>query len=322
LLFQNTLTIGDVLNFVLLLITALTLVFAIRQIRSGYIAQKAAFFKELYLLSTSDPDIRDAFLLIEYDEFVYDDHFHQASPHERKIDAMVNFYDLLCDLYFQRILTEHEMEAFRPNLLRVYQNKHIRNYLKFLSVFYRTSGYHGRRADAFLRYGEEQLQRLLRANKPNELFLTVDDAIVFYEEQKGKLDDLLRVAEGKLSPADIVESPVMHKIRAVDSLNRNFQILFAEQQASSNDPVERDQRTLELLKQEFQGMGSAVIPATLREAIDTSGVYDPSRLIIGLEALRAKLLAEENRRAKTQVHHVPDKISMKHLFSHWDSAWG
>ena len=133
--FQDSVTVGDLLTLLLLLFAALTLLFAYLQIRAGYRAQKAAFFKELYLLSTSDPDIRDVFLLIGYDEFVYDDHFHQVTPHERKIDAMLNFYDLLCDLYFERIVSDHEMETFRPNLLRVYQNEHIRNYINFLRVF-------------------------------------------------------------------------------------------------------------------------------------------------------------------------------------------
>lgn len=115
--FQDLITIGDLISFTLLIATGLAVFYAYLQVRANYATQKSGFFKELYLIMFSDPDIRDAYLLIEYERFVYDDHFHGASPHEVIIDRMLNFFNLLCDLYAQKVLTEHEMSFFKYSII-------------------------------------------------------------------------------------------------------------------------------------------------------------------------------------------------------------
>lgn len=83
----------------------------------------------------SDPDIRDAYYLVEYGEFVYDHSFH-GSSNEKQIDRLLSFVDLVCDLFAQGIITEHEMSFFKYEFTRIHQNANVQGYLKFLKSFY------------------------------------------------------------------------------------------------------------------------------------------------------------------------------------------
>jgi len=51
----------------------------------------------------------------------------------------------------------------------------------------------------------------------------------------------------------------------------------------------------------------------LYAAIHKSGANGLPRIIVGLKALRARFLIEENKRLQKEVHSVPDKISIEHL---------
>jgi hypothetical protein len=72
----------------------------------------------------SDPDIRKAYYQIEYDRFVYDDSFH-GSDNEQLIDRLLSFADLVCDLYSQGLITRREMNFFKYEFIRIYQELNI-----------------------------------------------------------------------------------------------------------------------------------------------------------------------------------------------------
>jgi hypothetical protein len=93
----------------------------------------------LYSTIFTDPDIKKAFYLIEYEKFIYDESFH-CSPDEQAFDRMFGFNDLVCDLYFQGVLTKREMAYFRYGFTRIYQNKEVVKYLDFLKSFFSDSG--------------------------------------------------------------------------------------------------------------------------------------------------------------------------------------
>jgi hypothetical protein len=133
---QNTISIADIINAFLLLAAVAGIFLTYRQIQQTYKTQKAAFFKDLYSMMFSDLDIRKAYYQIEYDNFAYDSSFH-GSKNEQRIDRLLSFADLVCYLYDQKMLTEHEMDFFKYEFIRIYRDKGIQDYLKFIKGFYR-----------------------------------------------------------------------------------------------------------------------------------------------------------------------------------------
>lgn len=134
--FQKTISIADIINVLLLLAAVIGIFLTYRQTRHTYKTQKATFFKDLYSIMFSDPDIRKAYYQIEYDRFVYDSSFH-GSKNEQRIDRLLNFADLVCYLHGQNMLTEYEMSFFKYEFIRMYTDKNMQGYLKFLRDFYR-----------------------------------------------------------------------------------------------------------------------------------------------------------------------------------------
>jgi hypothetical protein len=132
---QNAFSVADLINTGLLLVAIIGIFLTYRQIREGYKTQKAAFFKDLYSTIFADEDIRQAFYRIEYKKFVYPKEFH-GSETEKLIDRLLGFMDLVCDLYAQGVITDHEMAFFNYHFTRVYDDSNIQGYLEFLKGFY------------------------------------------------------------------------------------------------------------------------------------------------------------------------------------------
>jgi hypothetical protein len=137
--FQSNVSVTDLINVALLVVAIIGIFLTYRQIRIGYKTQKATFFKEIYSTMFSDPDIRNAYYQIEYDEFTYDSEFH-GSENEKLIDRLLSFVDLVCELYNQKVITEREMSFFHYEFIRIYKNKNVQAYLKFLKKFYKKVG--------------------------------------------------------------------------------------------------------------------------------------------------------------------------------------
>jgi hypothetical protein len=153
--FENTFTIADILNFILLLITAIGVILAYRQIKEGRKTQSATFFKELYSTMFSDTEIGNAYYKIEYNEFNYDKSFH-GSEEEKIIDRLLGFVDLLCYLHAQRVITDKEMMFFRYRLFRIYKNPNIQRYFEFLRLFFDAVGSQARPFNSFFSYCERE----------------------------------------------------------------------------------------------------------------------------------------------------------------------
>jgi hypothetical protein len=133
--FQKTISIADIINALLLLAAVIGIFLTYRQTRHTYRTQKATFFKDLYSIMFSDPNIRKAYYQIEYDNFIYDSSFH-GSKNEQRIDRLLSFADLVCYLYGQKMLTEYEMSFFKYEFVRMYTDKNMQEYLTFLKNFY------------------------------------------------------------------------------------------------------------------------------------------------------------------------------------------
>jgi hypothetical protein len=122
------------------------------QLRSNGRTQRGSFLKDLYLTLITDPLICEAYYLIEYNKFTYDSNFH-GSPTEPKIDRLLSFADLVCELYFQGIIKRREMEFFTYRLLRLAKDPNIQAYLEFLTGFYKQVGTKKRPFHSFVSYG-------------------------------------------------------------------------------------------------------------------------------------------------------------------------
>jgi hypothetical protein len=152
----SIISIADILNSILLLATIIGVFLAYRQIKEGRKTQRATFFKDLYLTLYGDTDIGNAYYQIEYGEFLYDENFH-GSPDEKSIDHLLNFANLVCRLYHQKVITEQEMSVFHYRFLRIYQDPHVQNYLEFLTSFsFNQVGV--RRLQDFVSYCEKELE--------------------------------------------------------------------------------------------------------------------------------------------------------------------
>ena len=122
------------------------------QVRSNGRTQRGSFLKDLYLTLITDPWICEAYYLVEYNKFTYDSNFHN-SPTEQKIDRLLSFADLVCELYFLGIIKRREMEFFKYRFLRLAADSSIQAYLEFLTGFYERVGMKKRPFHSFASYG-------------------------------------------------------------------------------------------------------------------------------------------------------------------------
>lgn len=103
---QSILTVSDLINSVLLVVAIIGIFITYRQMKEGYKTQKASFFKDLYLTMWSDREIRDTYYDIEYNKIIYNINFH-GSTDEKRLDHLLCFTDLICELYSQRVITDN-----------------------------------------------------------------------------------------------------------------------------------------------------------------------------------------------------------------------
>jgi len=150
----SKLSLSDRIQMGLLLAAVIGIALTYWQVRSNARTHRAVFLKELYFTVTSDTSICEAYYAIEYERFRYGPDFH-GSQLEPKIDRLLSFADLVCDLYSQRVIKKHEMAFFRYRFLRIAQDANIREYLAFLVDFYSRVGIAKRPYHSFLAYSEK-----------------------------------------------------------------------------------------------------------------------------------------------------------------------
>ncbi len=151
--FLSKLTPADRVQVGLLLAAVVGIALTYWQVRSNAQTQRALFLKDLYSTLTTDPSICKAYYLIEYGTFTYGPEFH-GSPTEPKIDRLLSFADLVCQLYSRGIMKKHEMEFFKYRFLRMAENPGIVEYLTFLTGFYERVGIEKRPFHGFVTYSK------------------------------------------------------------------------------------------------------------------------------------------------------------------------
>lgn len=108
-------SLGDIINAIMLLFTLMGLIFTIIKLRQNKIINRASFIKELYFQFYNDKEIMDAFYHIEYDENPddgkYDSQLHN-SEFGRKFDKLLSFFEIVCDMYYRNIITKKRFGNF------------------------------------------------------------------------------------------------------------------------------------------------------------------------------------------------------------------
>ncbi|MBI1955285.1 MAG: hypothetical protein HYS38_02725 [Acidobacteria bacterium] len=129
----------DAINTGLLLAAVIGIGLTFWQLRVGARTQRAQFLTDLYSTLVSDPDIVEAYYLIEYGRFKYETGFH-GSAVEPKVDRLLGFVDLVAELHLQSVISDREMVFFHYRFRRLFEDREVRAYLDFLSSFYNRVG--------------------------------------------------------------------------------------------------------------------------------------------------------------------------------------
>lgn len=93
-----------------------------RQTRAGLVATGLKEFM-------NDPDIQQAFHLIEYRRFTYDEKTFYDSQTERQVDKLLRLFSNLGLLYQAGLLSIQDLMPLKYYVLRVYRDPGIQQYL-------------------------------------------------------------------------------------------------------------------------------------------------------------------------------------------------
>ena len=148
----NQISIGDLIQFVALLIASLGLFLNLIQLKIANRQKRAEYIINLYNQSALDKDVLDIYYKIEYGEFRYDHEFHR-SPEEIKLDKLIDMYDNIAKLYRLGNFTLRDLSYVADRYLVVYQDPSVRKYLSFLDSWYVQRGMKVKPFDAFREVG-------------------------------------------------------------------------------------------------------------------------------------------------------------------------
>lgn len=135
-----TINIGDIINFLMLFLSFFGLIFTAIELKRGKNINRANLVKELYVEFYKDNDIMEVFYDIEYDNEPdngkYDISLHY-SDYGRKVDKLLSYFEVICNMYYRNIITKKDMSIFLYEMYRVYSNLKIQNYLSFIEEWQR-----------------------------------------------------------------------------------------------------------------------------------------------------------------------------------------
>lgn len=113
---------------------------ALCQWRKSISTKRADYLNELTGKIRSDPDIKEAFYLIEYDEPWYSLEFHEGGELESKMDKMLSYFSYICYLKKRKIIGKREFDYFKYEIERIVHNTDIIDYFYNLYHFSRSVG--------------------------------------------------------------------------------------------------------------------------------------------------------------------------------------
>ena len=136
---DNTISIGDIINIFLLMLTVVGLVFTAIELQQTKKINRASLVKELYLQLYDDQELREMFFKIEWSDFSPSDRLKLGgTEEERKADKLLSFFEVICNMYYRGVLTKEDMETFDYEMRRVYSHPAVKEYLQFLEAWQQT----------------------------------------------------------------------------------------------------------------------------------------------------------------------------------------
>ena len=130
--FDATMTVGDVINIALLMLTVLGLGFTFTELQQTKKINRAELVKELYLMLYDDTELREVFYLIEWSDFEQGEIDIQNEDIERKADKLLSFFEVVCSMYYRNAITKKDIALFDYELKRVYAHPDVQAYFQFL----------------------------------------------------------------------------------------------------------------------------------------------------------------------------------------------
>lgn len=155
---DRSVSVGDIINIILLFLTLMGLVFTMYQLIQAKTINRAQLVKELHLQMYSNDAIREIFYKIEWSDYSYIDigQYH-GTIIEQQTDRMLSFFETICNMYYRGSLTKEDMQIFDYEMMRVFRHPSIREYLSFLEEWQTDSGI-GKSYTYYKRYCKEYCQ--------------------------------------------------------------------------------------------------------------------------------------------------------------------
>ncbi|MBK6380390.1 MAG: hypothetical protein IPP81_07350 [Chitinophagaceae bacterium] len=145
----------DLINFLLLLVTAVAAFAAFRQIYISNRQKRADLILELCNQFYNDTDIQDIYYEMEYQQFIYDQNTFHLSDDERKLDKLLGLLSNIGQLYQMGIIKNQDLEFIKYEFQVVYETEGVQQYFEFLDQYFQTRGINHRKFQPFRDIGQK-----------------------------------------------------------------------------------------------------------------------------------------------------------------------
>lgn len=135
---------AEIISLLMICVNFLGFILTIKQIGGNKRINRAQLVRELYGKLYDDTEMLQVFYDIEYDEESenenYDLNLHH-SEYGRKCDKLFSYFEIVCCLYYRKSLNRKDMKIFEYELFRIYNNKKVQAYLRFIKDCQEELGY-------------------------------------------------------------------------------------------------------------------------------------------------------------------------------------
>jgi hypothetical protein len=159
----------DLIAILALIVSVTGLFFAAIQMRRAYRIERGKFFNELYSPFFRDDQIRYVYEQIEAGASIFrdglgTDDIKEKVKRQRAIEALLAHFEILCSLYYRKLLCRKDLVHFDYNMRRVCLAEGFDGYLGMLEEWRKNRGLSQGPYSSFVRYVEENRSRLCNGN--------------------------------------------------------------------------------------------------------------------------------------------------------------
>ena len=129
-----------VVKIIACLATAFGVIMGIVQWRKGVLLKRAELIDAILEKFRTDANIRKAVYLFDYDQFWYNEKFHDASTREDYVDIGLEYFSYVCYLRKIGILRRKDFALFRYTVYRALSNIGIQDY--FYNLYHLSQAQH------------------------------------------------------------------------------------------------------------------------------------------------------------------------------------